>query len=305
MCLCQYPQKSGLALRFTATMEASLSPAAHVFSDSRRFSLLAYDRAAWREGALVRRPLGALFPFRRIGRFPCRSLSKDSMKNASKIIQLPLDKLFPVLSWQNEYWQTLGKFIEMISLVEFALNFVVVKYANVRFDTAKALLLPLRIDGASQALSRIIETKHLKGKNIDELQEILIQIGHIVRVRNDIVHFGVSRKATHYAVSNIIFARSRQKIRTTRISRKVFHDMIYDLHDILFRLSRHAGFLSKKEKITTDNEATVRASRILRGTYRGPIRISWLYKPRQPSARRRKRRETIPKQKRPPSPSAE
>jgi hypothetical protein len=93
-----------------------------------------------------------------------------------KTIFVPIDDLFPITDATRSYWQALGRMVDMFSTVETVLNFVVVKYANLDVVTSRALLLPLRVDAASNLIHKLIEGKKLKGNNIDEVKCILQQL---------------------------------------------------------------------------------------------------------------------------------
>jgi hypothetical protein len=93
-----------------------------------------------------------------------------------------------------DYLQALGNFITRFSDLEGLLNAFVWKCANLhrrsKKQIARALIGPLRIDAASEKISRFIAAGIVYGELADDLQFMIKQIRIIASVRNDIVHLG-------------------------------------------------------------------------------------------------------------------
>lgn len=144
----------------------------------------------------------------------------------------------------DDYLLALGQFITDFSEVERMLNFVVWKFA--RLDThegvAKAIFSSMRVDACTNHLNRITRARKLQGLEITELQVILDQLGKIARVRNDIVHLGISRHLSgrRYRIDNRQFAHVKDRLRETVVSPRILKAMSADLQNMFMRLVIHA-----------------------------------------------------------------
>ena len=85
------------------------------------------------------------------------------MPKRRKIIEIRIDKLLPVTASQKRYWEALGRFVDIFSIAEIALNLAVIKYARLNVQMAKALVLPLRVDEGCEKLKRVIVARKLRG----------------------------------------------------------------------------------------------------------------------------------------------
>jgi hypothetical protein len=192
----------------------------------------------------------------------------------------------------EKYLLALGYFIARFAQVELILNSAVRYFAKLGHPSniANALLGPLRVDAAMATITRLIEARKLRGKDIDELKLIIDQLGKIARARNDIMHLGAEGYG-RLVVTNRQFAHTRNRIRLMSVSAKVLKQMEGDLLGMYISLSI----------IIRD---TVHGSpRTVRGKVGYISPASWQYKSHVRALRPRKSRAKIRKQPNPPQPS--
>jgi len=175
-----------------------------------------------------------------------------------------------------EYLIGLGQFIAQFAQVESVLNQAVWHFSKLGKDPqiARAIFGPLRVDAATNHLNRLIEARHLRGRNIEELKLILNHLGQIARMRNDIVHLGADGYG-RLTVTNRPYVHARNRIRTAVVNAKILKQMEDDLLDMFTSLSIISG------------EATDRSMRKWQGFL---SKETWRYKPRVQVLRPRKRR---------------
>jgi hypothetical protein len=136
-----------------------------------------------------------------------------------------------------EFWQELGRFISYYSAVEMYLNLVVRKFYGMRLDIANLVLGQLRPDAALDHLNKLRNAKMIEDGDWIELKQIKGQIGEITKLRNDIVHLGVSYTVpAGYVISNEIWSYVDSKTRLTLVNNKILDDATIDLFKIFNRL---------------------------------------------------------------------
>ncbi len=193
------------------------------------------------------------------------------MPNNRKFI-LDLDK--------PDYLLALGQFVAQFALVEFILTHVVRYFSKLSDERqiARAVLGAMRVDAACTMLTRLMEARSLRGRDIDELRLIITQLGLIAKTRNDIVHRG----ATGYGrlvVTNRDFAHARNRVQIQVVNAKILGQMQDDLSDIFIALT-----IISKDTVG-ESPATVRREV-------GYLsKASWRYKPRVRNLRPRKTRK--------------
>jgi hypothetical protein len=134
-----------------------------------------------------------------------------------------------------EYLQALGNFITRFSDLEGLLNAFVWKCANLhqrsKKQIARALIGPLRIDAASEKISRFIVAGIVSGELADDLQFMIKQIRLIAGVRNDIIHLGYTNvlKGSRFVFDNKMYIHYEGKRRRFVVSARSLNDMSTDL----------------------------------------------------------------------------
>jgi hypothetical protein len=126
------------------------------------------------------------------------------------------------------YWQLLGAFISEFSRSEELVFRLLVKEAGVSDVVAKAIFSGVKIDGAKDFINRLYEARG------DERPVALVrafeQLGVITRMRNDLVHYGVTHAyGLSPRVSNSRTAHAKRALRELHVSNEVLSNMISDL----------------------------------------------------------------------------
>jgi hypothetical protein len=164
-----------------------------------------------------------------------------SMTETNEETSSSLNLADPSIKTMMWYFSAVGMFVSAFTGVEYLLNEVLWKYANLDRSTARALLSNSRVDFCIQTLKRIIDANSLSGPKIAQLMSILDQLGIIARARNDILHFGATDiTGDTVAVSNRLFAHVETRIRTLNLSEQVFANLNTDLLVMLLALLVHA-----------------------------------------------------------------
>jgi hypothetical protein len=102
-----------------------------------------------------------------------------------------------------DYWQSLGRFIDAFSRVEQCLLWTLEVYSGVSTQVSRALFSGVRTDAAMGYINRILEATKATKTNRDHAQWLFTQLGHINKLRNDLVHYGVKdHGGTAFLVSN-------------------------------------------------------------------------------------------------------
>jgi hypothetical protein len=184
-----------------------------------------------------------------------------------------------------EYWKALGQFISEFARTEKTLQFLLRHYAEVSENVGKAIFHGTRIDAAKDHINRILEaTDNLEAKN--RLERPFAQLGVISGMRNNIVHWGSTRKGPDdFLVSNSSLAHTKERLREFQISPRALRAMSLDL----FAISVH--FVMEMRR-AGEPEIVEEFSEI--------VNAPWLYKPPQPTpqtkgtrARRRERKNPL------------
>jgi hypothetical protein len=135
------------------------------------------------------------------------------------------------------YHQSLGKFVSTFSMVECALLWAFWECAGVPSPIAQAVFSGTRIDGAIGFINRIADAQKWRKSKKQEFQYVFTQLGHINKLRNNILHYGATLDVPgQWIVSNALFAHIPEKMHTVAISRTVLEDASEDLLKILAHL---------------------------------------------------------------------
>jgi hypothetical protein len=159
-------------------------------------------------------------------------------------------------------------------------------YSGVSPEIAKALFSGVRTEAAANYILRILEVKKSLVADQDSLQAIFTQMGHINRLRNDIVHYGAKFKGEFPTVSNKRSALTRDRVRETLVPASLLDAAIQDLETINARI-----WLTIGKKLP---------SATLYQEYYGPdAQRQWRYKSAQPASQNGKNLSKPRKQKPP------
>jgi hypothetical protein len=133
------------------------------------------------------------------------------------------------------YYEELGRFVARFSHVEVFLQQTLWNAARVEIPVAPAIFSGLKIEGCLQYLKRIADATEWTENQRTRLEEITNRLGQINRLRNDVLHFGVSFDPTAdgWLMSNKDFAHIPEKIRELSITPQLLRDASADLTKIL------------------------------------------------------------------------
>jgi hypothetical protein len=172
---------------------------------------------------------------------------------------------------QREYWEALGQFIDTFAECEAVMAFALESYSDVSPQVAKALFSGVRTDAAANYILRILEVRKDLAPDRETLQAAFTQMGHINRLRNDIVHHGARFKGEFPIVSNKRAALTRTRLRETLVSASLLDAVIEDLETINAQI-----------RLTLGKELP---SAALYLEHYGPdAQRPWRYKPAQPTS---------------------
>jgi hypothetical protein len=165
----------------------------------------------------------------------------------------------------RQYWQALGGFVSMFSLVEENMQAALWRCVGVGAPVAPAIFSGTRIDAAMGYIRRIAEAQNWPRRKQDEIADVFKQLGELTRVRNDILHYGASMTGPdEWVVSTKLVAHTKDRIRSTKISVAILNQMSDDLYKIMLHL---AGIVRRGKHVRTP--PVVEAI----------LKRAWLYRP--------------------------
>jgi hypothetical protein len=185
----------------------------------------------------------------------------------------------------REYWEALGRFVDIFALVENNMQLTLWHLAKVKAPIAPAIFSGTRVDTASNLIRRISEAKEWSQRRQARLTTLLTQLGEITRARNDLLHYGSLRSESGYEVTNLLYAHIPARIRTTKISRDILDAMADDLMTICVELMDMRGAMKAFR--------SVRKGRLM------PPKRAWRYKPERQQGAAQKPPRTPRKRSRP------
>jgi hypothetical protein len=196
----------------------------------------------------------------------------------------------------SEYYEALGRFVDLFSRLEAAVTFTLWHYAKTSPDIAKIIFAGAKIEVGSAYIKQLAKATAATQELQDDLEYVLQQVGDINSARNFILHYGAESVAEGNAfVTNALKAKGEPT--SFPISPTILDQMSSDLRKISLHLNyRHLGRLPLRSAEVSDS---------LNEAFRAP----WQYKhPVQPKERSktesvRQIRKRGPKPPRPPRPS--
>jgi hypothetical protein len=191
----------------------------------------------------------------------------------------------------DAYYTALGKFVSDFSRVETTLHTSLWAIAGVRAPVAQAIFSGFKIEGCLQLIKRIADAKNWPATSKQRLENITSHLGPINKLRNDILHYGVTPDlgaADAWLLSNKGFVHIPEKIRETSITPALLKAATSDLTK-LFGLVIALTFYV----LMPDDE-------LQKQLEDSPLKLksAWLYKPPQQAKKSGKSQKTRRKQPR-------
>jgi hypothetical protein len=145
---------------------------------------------------------------------------------------------FASIEEEDRYLLALGRFISAFSQAEGAVQLAFWELAGVSSPIAQAVFSGVRVDAASSFIARIAAAKRWKAERTDKFQCTLLHLSEINRLRNDILHYGTSRRLAkdEWLVTNKTFAHIPKKVRNLRVSPALLDAATADLRIITMQI---------------------------------------------------------------------
>jgi len=118
----------------------------------------------------------------------------------------------------DKYYLALGRFVSAFSDAEATLLDVLWLSAKMRAPYAQAVLSGVRTEAAIGYINRIAEAKRWSEKKKANWQRLFTQLGLINKLRNDILHYGVSMFGSYWVVTNKRVVHHPDRIREIHIT---------------------------------------------------------------------------------------
>lgn len=135
----------------------------------------------------------------------------------------------------QEYYSALGHFIDVFAQVEGVVSFTLWHYAKTVPEIAKIVFSGVKIDVSSTYIKQLAAATKAPQDRIDDLADVLQQLGIINGVRNMVVHYGARSVAEgHGIATNELRAKGEPTV--FPISAILLQQMTADLRTILVRL---------------------------------------------------------------------
>jgi hypothetical protein len=165
-----------------------------------------------------------------------------------------------------QYWTALGRFVELFSLTELAVQLTLRRSTKVTATVAAVLFSGTRVDAATSQIKRIAEAEPWQEDQRQKLDTLCAQLGEITRTRNDLLHYGAFDDGDSYLISNALSAHVPSKLRETKIDANTLDAMSMDLLVIVNEFDRIARRKPVKRHPDLDQ-------------LKMPPERAWLYKP--------------------------
>ncbi|WP_040622279.1 hypothetical protein, partial [Rhodovulum sp. PH10] len=137
------------------------------------------------------------------------------------------------------------------------------RLADMPTATAQAVFATVQIDAAMNALRRIAEAQQWTRERRAELEALSHQLGRLLKLRNDLIHFGaIVEDAEHFTV---IHDATGGRAQIVRLSPSLLADAVTDLALVDLRLTL----------LAFDDEMPA----LTRASFDRERRRSWRYKP--------------------------
>jgi hypothetical protein len=156
-----------------------------------------------------------------------------------------------------EYYEALGRFVDVFSRVEAAVTLTLWHYAKAPPEIAKVVFSGTKVDVGSQYIKQIASATNVPQELREDLEDVLQQLGIINRARNYIMHYGAEPESVargNAIVSDALKAKGEPT--SFPISPILLEQMTADLHKIITHLNvRHLGKRNPHTLLTDPIEA--------------------------------------------------
>lgn len=229
-------------------------------------------------------------PRKRVGK-PSASRGRSKPRGRK---QLPF-ALAHFLDERTSYLEALGRFIHDFASIEDTIAVALWKLAGLTDTIARAVFSGIRVDTAMSYIRRILDATDASQQMKDDFQFAFVQLGHINKTRNQILHFGASLgfelagddivEGGHIIVSNVRIAHTKERITEMPMSGKILDDMIHDLEIIKMIVCAQLFRIAASQLTPSDSKQRMdEADRMMRDAHKH----AWRHKPPQPTSRRDK-----------------
>jgi hypothetical protein len=136
---------------------------------------------------------------------------------------------------RSDFYRAFGEFVLKFSDVEKDVLEVLYILSKTSSAVATSIFSGVHIDTAKDFINRIIAAEASRGATTDYtlLKDALDHLGHITRVRNDVLHHGVEFWADDDPLThNRLRANTPEKVREYRVPVTDLQNMIHDLRKI-------------------------------------------------------------------------
>lgn len=137
-----------------------------------------------------------------------------------------------------KYHSALGEFISEFSSVEWNINNLIRHYCKISRIKSNVLLGPLRMDNALNMLNKLKNATLILLEDIPEIGEIVEQLRKINRLRNDIVHYGISgyKEDEGFIITNKFYSYKNKEVISHIVSPEALEKAALDLTMIHARI---------------------------------------------------------------------
>jgi len=143
----------------------------------------------------------------------------------------------------REYYEALGRFVDLFARAETAVTLTLWHYAKTAPAIAKIVFAGTRVEQGSKYIKQLALATGASKVLRDDLEDVLQQLGIINGARNAILHYGTEPESVAKGKAIVSDAlRAKAQPTTFPISPTVLNEMISDLYKIIGHLNlRHLG----------------------------------------------------------------
>lgn len=130
---------------------------------------------------------------------------------------------------QRDYWECLGRFVDLFSLVENHMQIALRRFSGVQASIAPCIFSGTRIEVATSQIKRIAEVKDWPRDRRAKFDTIADQVGEITRMRNDLLHYSAMDNGNHRTMSNALYTHTASRMRSAVVTPAILEQMSQDL----------------------------------------------------------------------------
>lgn len=143
----------------------------------------------------------------------------------------------------REYYEALGRFVDMFARAETAVTLTLRHYAKTSPEVSKIIFAGTRTNAGSKIIKQIANATGVSQELRKDLEDVFNQLGIITGVRNAVLHYGTEPESV--AMGNAIVSdaiKAKGEPTTFPISPKALNEMTADLNKIIAHLDQsHLG----------------------------------------------------------------